>query len=240
MCKRTKRRITVTALCVSALFAISAQAEPVNEVDPQADARQAYDHLLKEYVAGKTGIDRLELLYNWSLRVASVDFDMSACGQKIDLETPMKSLRQHVSRMKQLEQRVLVLARAGSVPSAELAAARYLHWQATRIEPQIQEQIKQKSATTAIPMLPSPASTPLGKNALVIIIDAEGNTFIDNVKLSAQQLRGRLQQHAASGNTDGILIKASGSCREKYVSQVAMLCDKIEGCRLVITVLEEE
>lgn len=210
-------------LYVSVLFTISAQAEPVDEADPQADARQAYDHLLKEYVAGKTGIDRLELLYNWSLRVASVDLDVSIHGQKIDLETPMESLRQHVSRMKQLEQRVLVLARAGSVSSAELAAARYLHWQAARMESQIKEQMKRELATSAISELPAKLE-PLEKPSLVITVVAKGNLLIDNKRVSRSQLKKWLQKNAVNGIPNEVLIKASADCQHQDIVEILDIC----------------
>ena len=74
MPKRTTVYVAAVTVCIAVLtFACAPVAEDDGSrstpLPPEELAEQVYDHLLKEYLDGRTGLDRLELLCNWSAHI---------------------------------------------------------------------------------------------------------------------------------------------------------------------------
>ena len=84
-------------------------------------AKLVYDLLVKEYRAGRTGLERLELLHNWSLRILQAEIGDTRASGVNRVEIAEAALEDHVSRMRELERQVAALALAGRRRNARSA-----------------------------------------------------------------------------------------------------------------------
>ena len=215
--------------------------EPEESKSPEDDARLVYNHLLKEYSSGKTGIERLELLNTWSLRMMSAEarrIQRTIQGGGVDVVA--RPIREHVARMDRVRQEALVLTRRGKVPRAELAAARHLYWMSTKIESDAIAAAKAEMKDKPTAILPPAEYSQPSPDALVLKIDDEGNVYVDGKQFSRKQFQEKLERYVASGVGKGqVVMKISRHCRQKHVSAIMMQCEKA-GCTKFLTQVQEK
>ena len=203
----------------------------VPKIDVNA-VESVYRHLLKQYTTGEAGgVQHLELLNTWSLRVNAAQ--VRALADSVDglgrLEMYMQALHEHGNRMQAIEELVAKLHQQGRVPQTDLVAARVLSVQAQQLPAQIEElawmsmsdrelKVELPSASEAAPLTEKPPE-------LIVSIAEDGGLKVDGKDVSHEELDGVLRQYVQKHpGYATVVIYADRNTRVQNAMEVMKAC----------------
>lgn len=241
--------IVTLAAAATASYADAQKRESANE-SPAKIAREVYDLLISQYRSGESGgVTQLESLNNWSLKILHAEFSALTLEDGVPgAEDVQRSIRNHGTRMQELERIAEKKYISGSASKSELLAARYFRLEGKGIEPAIkaiQQMIQPVEGDFDIKMPKVDEAKPLKEKApsVVIDVDARGKITIEGKELTLEQLEHELKRIATEDPRSAkARIRAHPNGLHRNVMSACRVCAKvgIESISLVIADDAEE
>lgn len=239
--------LVVAACCCFVGVALGDQAQAIEQpVAKPAESRQdesaveatkgaeaIYASLLEEYRSGKTGLGRLELLHNWSQRIAlgqSISAGVAAPNGESAAAAAVDRQHEHQQRMKDLQKLVDHAAAAGKATALEEQAAQYFVHEAGLI-PQLAESWRRwnedREMDVELPSASEPRSLIVQPKEIFVNLDQDGSIFVAGKRLTPEQLTTHLTDAKKANPGWSVIIRADRRCKLASVVDVINTCNRV-------------
>jgi biopolymer transport protein ExbD len=227
MGERTMRALQTLFVAVVVVFVGSRQGR-CEKPDAVESAREVYDHLLKEYQRGKTGLEQVERLGDWSVRIFEAEMLLEQAEAGNFMEAGEKSVDSYLARQKALRKIVQEQVKAGTATDLERKAAQHFEAQAESMKNMFTSALRE-TGDFDIELPEVELAKPLTVDNvpnLVLNVDKKGDVFVGGKKFDQEQLAELVENAVADNPTLGVVIRADRDCPFENVVSVMGLCQK--------------